>query len=384
MDAARVEGAQPVADDAVSRRKARRARSAAARRARGPRPRARALASRRPRGNAGRTPEHRCQPAAAATCRRRPAPASAHARTALRRARTRTPRWPPSRRSSPRSARRRASPAPTRRKRSASAVRRRRERRATASTSTSKCVSEACSTRATAPGRRCTPGLPTPPRAAAAEIPRQQVHRRAREHVAGEDDEVVGRHLADDRGREVCGVVGEQPLEVQPVRLVPADRGAREHVPRRAEEVVALLLQSPEPGDGGARVGAFRPDGRRRELACDRPRQRSRRTPSCRRGRAPLDGEAAEMGAPRSRAGARRPPGARARSTRRRARAQRAAPRRRRRSPRSRLRRRRRRAPGPGPGRRPRRRRSRRSATRPATGGSRRGRSRARRPSPRA
>ena len=106
----------------------------------------------------------------------------------------------------------------------------------------------------------------------AAEVARERVHRERREREPAEDHGVVREHLSgralEERGR----VVGDEPLEVERVALLPSERSARELVRRRPEDVVAALLaEPPEPADRAGRVVALVADERRPETPRERP-----------------------------------------------------------------------------------------------------------------
>ena len=64
----------------------------------------------------------------------------------------------------------------------------------------------------------------------AAEVADEHVHRRAGEHVARKEDEVVRGDGADDLRREVGRVVGNERLDVGTVPLAPTERSPRERV----------------------------------------------------------------------------------------------------------------------------------------------------------
>ena len=109
--------------------------------------------------------------------------------------------------------------------------------------------------------------------ATAAEVSGEHVHRGPREHVSGQEHEVERGDLADDLRRQIGRVVGQEPLQVEPVRLVPAERRAGQHVMCRAEEVVsALVLHAPQPPDPADRIRTVGND-RRAEIDRDRPEQ---------------------------------------------------------------------------------------------------------------
>ena len=111
---------------------------------------------------------------------------------------------------------------------------------------------------------------------AATEIPREEIHRGARQDVAGERDQVVGSDGAEELRREIRRVVREEPLDVEAVSFVPAERRAAERVMRCAEQVVAaLMLQGPEERNRSRRIRARGSDDRRPQVGDDGPHERA-------------------------------------------------------------------------------------------------------------
>src|SRR3989442_15989707 len=75
-----------------------------------------------------------------------------------------------------------------------------------------------------------------------AEVAHQEVHRGTREYVARESDEVECRYVADDMRDEVRRVIRQEDLNVERVRLVPANRRPGERVVGHAKQVEAALV----------------------------------------------------------------------------------------------------------------------------------------------
>ncbi len=139
-----------------------------------------------------------------------------------------------------------------------------------------------------------TPAAQAATSAAAAEVAGKQVHGGTREHVAGEQHEVVRGDRADDLGRQICGVVRNEQLQVDPVAVVPSERSAGEDVVRRTEEVVpALVLHPPEGGHPPRRVRAVA-DDRGAEIVDERPEQDGDEDGGCEQRDGDLPDEAAE------------------------------------------------------------------------------------------
>ncbi len=93
-------------------------------------------------------------------------------------------------------------------------------------------------------------------RSNAADVAREHVHRRAREDVAGEDHDVVRGDGAEGLRHQVRRVVRDQPLDVEPAVLLPAERRPGERVIVRRRGDTRPRAAATRPARNGDRTRA--------------------------------------------------------------------------------------------------------------------------------